>query len=274
MACNYEITSQIESITQTFTLPENAYSICNVNIGGSEYFDFTHVSGSDTFTTDDLFAAGLLGFVDYSPSPTVGATGFLTVGEIKDEFKVRKDDVFPDIGNPLYLYWINAINNLMYPIMYNQEPNSYIVESDITTADGTSLYTIPTDIKTTAMLGCGVFPVDSDGKVADKTMIMMPINSYIKGWDIYGGELSITPTPSSVDSYKFRYIPSIVKLSSDLNATVIPVEYSELFFNAIDSHFEQFDENEFRESLSDQRFIRSLDQLVETVSLTPKVFIY
>lgn len=270
-----DISAQFNGVNTIITLSNGAFQIDDIFIGGAVYTDFSHTSGSDTITLDDAFASGISGYVDYYKSAPSGVSGFLTVSAIKNEFKARKDNTFPDISDDLFLYWINAINRFLYPKLYDNDPNVYIDDDTlITTSDGVGEYTIPTDIETLRILGTGLFEIDDNGTEKDKTLITTRPNSTVKGWDIFNNKLIITPTPNSVKTYRFKYIPLIGTLIDDGSSTIIPEIYADMFFNALDRYFEQFDENEFRESIADQRFLRDLDNMISSIRITPKNFLY
>lgn len=254
------LTSQVNGTNKVFTTANNIAQIDDLFVDGAIYFDYT-VTASNEITLTDAPTSSL--YIDYYTSSPVFSGDFITVQGARDLLERAMDDTLPNVSDAVFYDWINFINHFLYRQIRKLDPERFITQSTYNITAGTNTYALPSDFSSLDALGTGFYEVDADGNITSSTLIKTSVGSTTAGFFIKGSNAIFTPIPTTSNTYILRYIPKMGQLSALTDTTVIEQEYSEYLKNALVTAYEIWDENVGAEVVSDQRFARNLQELLD-----------
>lgn len=191
----------------------------------------------------------------------------MTVAEARAEFLKRKKDISDvDAISGTFLQWCNYINRYFYRQVTNIMPESYLKTQVYTTVIGTESYTLPTDFQDIQPQGTGLFEISASGINTDYRQAITNFGSSKNGFYLNLTSIVFTPKPTEVRSYNFRYIPLLSNLKAESDTFLIPNRFSEHLMNALDSCYNIWDEDANSELFNDQRFIRTMNEMVSLIN--------
>ena len=203
---------------------------------------------------------------------------FATVKDGIDRLKRLYNRNIGEISDQLYFDWFNDLNYMVYEMLYNINAEEYLAEDTISVISGTSLYSLPNDFLTLNTqcigdnIGIGFFPID------DTTQSRIPLKytgfaSNDKGYYLKGKTAVVfTPEPTVDQDITLRYIPEISEITSQADELVINKRYLASIINWLDKNYGQWSPDVFRENAGDQRFVRSLTQILNAESPDAQIF--
>jgi len=214
----------------------------------------------------------------------------LLVSTVKTQFGLLKRDI-TDVSNDTFVQWCRFVNDYVYRYLIDIAPNEYWSTSTITTTSGTSAYALPSDFRDMSVSGGGIYCVDDNSNVLDTRLALTNYGAREKGYYISGSNIVMTPEPTQTETYSLRYIPenTVIDAVTDYftidtlstGAEIIPERYLDYLIKALDVYYNYWDEQPGAESLSDQRFVRSLNELAQAIrpeggmySLPEQTFFY
>lgn len=186
-----------------------------------------------------------------------------------------------DVPAATFLQWCQFLSDYVYKISTDIDPERYILETNINVASGQAAYPLPVDFLTHQPYGCGIFKMNSNQGV-DKKLALTNFGSNSQGYYISGSNFVLTPLPTQNGQLVNRYVAkspvftattdyfTLDKLST--GRQIVPDEYLQYVQNALMQAYAVWDVDVGMESLADQRFTRSLDELTRNLSRPPMIF--
>lgn len=192
----------------------------------------------------------------------------MTVQEVYNLFSRHKKDV-SDVSSQLFFDWCDEINLFAYRLIYGSDPERFISENAISVITGDATYSLPVNFLNMQPKGCGIFETDN-GVRSDRRLTITGYGSSDHGYFINGSTVNLTPTPQASTTLYLRYIPALATIDAMADTLVIPDEYIYYVKNAVDVLYNIWDEDVSAESVSDQRFIRAMDELARNINQDSK----
>ena len=199
----------------------------------------------------------------------INANG-MTAADARSALQSRKEDI-SDVGNQLFFDWCNKINHYLYQNIKGYNPGDYSLTNDYTVSASPSTQSLPSDFRDVSELESGVFRVDSNGNVTDDTLPLTGIGSQQVGYYISGSNIVFTGINNG-NTYKLVYFPTLSQVTLTTNTLIIGVEYQDYIVNALDVCYTIWDEDVNAEVSADQRFVRSLAELLDNFRKVPDVY--
>ena len=260
----------INGVNTSFTTTQSVDSLISVVLDGLPYF-----GGSATGTALTLTDAPTSNLtVTYLASSSVAIAGDITALSAETEWLRHKNLatlLTVNISDTLFWDWLNKINHYFYRRIIEINPEDYIQETTINLVPGTTSYALPSTFKTISQYGCGIFLVNDEGTQTDRQLNQMRFGDNTMGYRINGTTLNLTQDPNTSQTYTVRYLATIAEIDEDSDTLLIPEEYKDYLMNAIDMFYEIWTNDPNAEALSDQRFVRAMDELLRTVNKVPQV---
>jgi hypothetical protein len=198
----------------------------------------------------------------------------MTVAEARAEFLKRKKDTSDvETISGTFLLWCNYVNRYAYRQLTNIMPESFIHTQVYTTVVGTESYTLPTDFQDIIPQGTGLYEISQAGVNTDNRTATTNFGSTKNGFYLTLNSIVFTPKPVEAKSYNFRYIPLLTDLTSESSEFVIPTRFSQHIMNALDCSYNIWDEDNNAEVFNDERFIRTMDELVALIKPDSQAYI-
>ena len=193
---------------------------------------------------------------------------------------LKKD--ISDVPSGTFLQWCQFISDQVYRSLIATDSERWIQETTISVTAGTETYALPVDFRDISAYGCGLYLIDTNGKNQEQRLTRTNFGFPEVGYYISGANIVLTPNPVVDTSYRLRYIPkgpvfssvsdyfTIDKLST--GAEIVPDEFLIYLRNALDAQYGAWDEDVGAEGLSDQRFVRAMDELIRNVRREPDAY--
>jgi hypothetical protein len=191
----------------------------------------------------------------------------MTVAQARAEFLLRvKDTSDIDALGGTFLKWCSYVNRYFYRQVTNIMPESYIKTQTYNTVVGTESYTLPTDFQDIIPMGTGLFEISAAGVNTDNRQAITNFGSTKNGFYLNLTSIVLTPKPTEVRSYNFRYIPLLADLSSESSTFLIPDRFSQYLMDALDTMRLVWDEDPSGEAWNDERVRASLNELIQLIN--------
>lgn len=116
--------------------------------------------------------------------------------------------------------------------------------------------------------GCGFFQIDQNGNQTEYTLPQTGFGSAQVGYYITGGNVIFTGINPSTQ-FTLRYIPFLPTLTLMTETVILDEIYLEAFRNDLNTLYQQWDEQAGAESIADFRFVRTLNELGNTIKKAP-----
>jgi hypothetical protein len=184
-----------------------------------------------------------------------------------------------DVPAATFLQWCQYLSDTVYRITSDIDPERYITAATINVVSGSSSYALPVDFLNHQSFGTGLFKQNSQGVNTDQKLGLTGFGSSTNGYYISGSNFVLTPTPQQSSVLINRYIPksptftstsdyfTLDKLST--GKEIVPDAYLQYVQNSLVALYEVWDQDAPLESLADQRFVRTLDELARNISRPP-----
>jgi hypothetical protein len=169
---------------------------------------------------------------------------------------------------------------MVYRHLSGIDPERFITTQSYTVTTTPSTQAIPATYMSMLPYGCGIYLVDSDGDDTATQLPMTGFGSDQTGYYITAG--NIVFTGAETQTYKMRFMPLITAIDGltdyftlDTTLTgkaIVPDGYEDFLIKAIDVYYDGWDEDIGMEGISDQRFVRLLDEFSRTIPRLPTVY--
>lgn len=176
-----------------------------------------------------------------------------------------------DVSETVFLEWMNFANRQFYNFIIGVDPERFITTSTYTISSNTDTQSLPSGFMNIQPVGCGFYQIDQNGNDTAYTLPMSGFGSSNKGFYISGDNVVFTGVTVG-DQYKLRYIPILTTLTDMSDETVLNEIYLESFRNDLNTLYQQWDEQPGAESLADFRFLRTLNELGNTIKKSPDAY--
>ena len=191
----------------------------------------------------------------------------LNVQGLRDILERSQNDDLPDLGTDEFLDFANWFNQEVYEYLYGANTEDYLTSQAIATVKDQSSYTITGTIDNIRPYGAGLFPENQKDSLS-----LTKFNSRVRGFYLSGNNVIITPTPSSVENFTFRYIPVLPMLTSLTDSTVIDERYGRFVKDSLNISFYEWSKDQ-REVGSSQRVQSSFNEFVRRIQKQPKQYV-
>ena len=182
---------------------------------------------------------------------------------------LKKD--LSDVGQDLFLQWLNFANRQIYDFIAGIDPERYITTQTYTVSSAPQTSALPADFYHIQPLGTGFYEIDSNSEDTEYSLARTGHGSRLQGYYISGTNVIFTGIDDGTQ-YKLRYIPILTTLTALTDSLVLDEIYMEALVNDLDRLYSQWDEDGGMESLADFRFVRTLEALGNTVKKEPDAY--
>lgn len=187
----------------------------------------------------------------------------MTPNSILEVFTRHKKDL-SDVSTDLFLDWCDQINQFAYRIIWAQDPEQYLTTESYTVASGDNQYALPDNYSNSQVIGAGLYVVEN-GVQTDQMLPRTHFGSSTLGYYLNGIYLYFTPIPTATATYNLRYIPTLDSITELTDTMVIPNEFMAYVKNALDVLYTIWDEDPSIEGITDERFVRAMDELAQNI---------
>lgn len=116
--------------------------------------------------------------------------------------------------------------------------------------------------------GCGFFQIDQNGDQTEWLLPQTGFGSTEQGYYITGGNVVFTGI-DNITQFTLRYIPILTTLTLMTETLILDEIYLEAVRNDLANFYQEWDENPGAESLANFRFVRTLNELANTIKKAP-----
>lgn len=176
-----------------------------------------------------------------------------------------------DVGQDLFLQWLNFANRQFYDFIAGLDPERYITTQTYTVSSSPQTSALPATFYHIQPLGCGFYYIDSDGKDTEFDLTRTGHGSRLAGYYISGTNVIFTGIDDG-SQYKLRYIPVLTTLTALTDSLVLDEIYMDCLIQDLDKLYSQWDEDAGMESLADFRFTRTLEMLGNNIRKEPDTY--
>jgi len=204
----------------------------------------------------------------------------LLVSDVQTAFGRRKRDI-TDVPAATFYEWADFVNKFVYRKLRGTDPERFMQSTTFTVTSDPQTSALPADFRDVQPLGTGFFIRNSDGTDSERTLGRTGFGSTSLGYYITTTNVVFTGLGNS-EVIVLRYMPTQTKLTQSTQyftldgltggVEVIPDEYLEALIEALDVLYSRWDDNVSEESYADTRFVRALDELVNTLRREPDAF--
>ena len=263
-------TGTINGVNKTFTTANTINTIMTVTVDGSIYTGTnTYTAGTTTFTLADAPTVSIT--VSYFTSATgITPSDGILVSTLKTQFGYRKQDI-SDVGNETFFQWCNHINYFLYNKIKGTRINDFLSSGQYTVTTSPSSQALPSDFRDMEEDKSGVFVISTTG---DDTPTQLPLTGFGRsdmGYYLDGSDIVFTGIEDST-TLELRYLPNLNEIDEVTDRLIVGADKLQYLLNALDVLYEIWDDNPQAEANADQRFVRSLEELLENIS--PTVLVY
>lgn len=258
----------IDGVNTTYTTANNINTIITVTVDGAIYTGtITYTAGTTSFVLADAPTVSIT--VSYFDSATgVAFDDGILISTLRDAFERRKQDI-SDVDNDTFYQWCNQINRFIYNRTKGLTDNLSTGNYTVSTAPNSQA--LPSDFKDMAEFETGIYEVDSNGDDSVATLGVTGHGSLQKGFYIEGSNIIFTGIEDS-SSYKMKYLPNLTSITALTDKMLLTEDKLDYLLNALDVRYEIWDSNPSAEAMADQRFVRSLSELLDNISPLPTVY--
>lgn len=175
-----------------------------------------------------------------------------------------------DIGEDLLLDMATDLNQLLYREFFSVDPERFIVTQNYTVPISPSTQALPEDFRDIQEFGCGFFIQDSQGRNTSNKLQITSFGSVAQGYYITGSNVVFTGIANTT-TIVLRYLPPIDDFEAVEDTFIVPDEFKDLVLEGMVLAYYKNEEDP-RESESDQRFARLLGQFQMSVKKAPNIF--
>jgi len=188
----------------------------------------------------------------------------MTVQELYDKFGLAQKDI-SDVGS-IWFQWVNTLNHFFYRHVQRYEPDRFITEETYT---GNGEFDLPTDLDNLRMGECGLWLVDSSGNLTRG----LPTGGRIVKYASYRltSDKVVLQNLSDNQQVNMLYIPALGEVSEVSDALVLDEEWTEVNIEELKRLYFEWDKNGGQETNADGRLDRSLQELMNNYTRSPKV---
>lgn len=262
-------TGTIDGANTTFDTVNSINQIDDVWVDGAIYLGTVTLDGGTQFTLADAPTVSLE--VDYwSTAPTLA--GDITGADARTAFNRYKRDI-TDVGVSTFLEWLDYMNKFYYRKMIGVDPGRFVQTTDYTITTSPSTEALPSDFKTIGTYETGFYIVnDNDDNETATRLVRTGYGSKQIGYYIEGtNQVTFTGINAS-KTVRLRYIPVCATIDETTDEILIPQEYQEYVMKALDVLYCQWDEEPGSESFADFRFVRLLNEMLDTIQREPAAY--
>ena len=203
----------------------------------------------------------------------------LTIQNARDALERRKRDI-SDVSSAVFGEWCDFVNKFAYRKLISTDAERFISSTSFTVSSEPQTSALPADFRNIQPLGTGFFLQDSNGDDTTRTLARTGFGSKVPGYYISGTNVVFTGMTN--ETITLRYIPTQTAISAvgdyftvdglTGGVEIIPNEYLLYLVNALDVMYSLWDDNVPEESFADARFVRALNELIETVRKEPDAY--
>jgi hypothetical protein len=206
----------------------------------------------------------------------------LQLSTIRTQFGEYKKDI-SDVSADLFLNWMNDLANYIYREILKAEPEKFMTELSFNQTTNSKV--LPAGFKNLISENSGFFYNDSNGFITDRRLPITHPGSQDIGFYLSGNSAIFTPPSWGISqSFTLRYLPkrtqfitatdyfTVDLLSTGTEIITDAEEYMDYLIKALDVLYTQWDEDVNQEGLSDIRYTRVLDELLENIRPLPKAY--
>ena len=273
-----QATGTVDGVNKTFTVSQNIFQIDQINVDGIDYLGSISVSG-DQITLGDApqYYIYVWYYTSAPPSPSF-RPNVINVQQALQDLQMRLKDI-TDVPQATAIQWMDFIQQQIYRMVIAVDPERYIKTITFPVTSGVSTYALPADFRSIDTYNTGLFLTDGNGNALDVRLPQVNFGSQSQGYYITGNNIVITPNPPMNQTYQLRYIPTVAHLynlgdyftidKTSTGAPTIPGEYERYLVEALVTLYATWDEDAGAEALSDQRFVRAMDELLDAIRRPP-----
>lgn len=198
----------------------------------------------------------------------------IQVSTLQTEYALLKQDI-SDVSGSTFVAWCRYVQRFIYRKLVKEDPERFIATQNYTYSSGSQA--LPVDFRDIRELGTGLFKLDN-GSLTTHQLPITNVGSKSAGFYISGDSIVFTGEGDN-ETYTLRYIPTITAIddANDYFTTdtlitgteIVPEEYMDYLLAALDVWYSIWDSDTPSEALSDQRFVRALNELLEEIRRSP-----
>ncbi len=191
----------------------------------------------------------------------------------------QKRDI-TDVSSATFVEWCDWINKMVYRYLLGIDPERFITSQTYTVSSSPSTQALPATFESFTQSGCGFYLVDGSGNDTENTLSITGFGSQETGYYFNGGNVVFTGIQNA--TYKMRFAPTVASLTGLTSyftldgltggKVIIPESYLDFVNKAIDVMYTVWDEDTGMEGVSDQRFVRLLNEFANNIKRTPSVY--
>jgi len=192
----------------------------------------------------------------------------ITLLEIQERLERRMKDI-NDIDEDLMLDMATDLNQQLYDEMLENDPERFILTQNYTVTTSPSTQALPTGFRDIKEWGCGFFVQNSDGT---NTTVELPITGFgSTDWGYYISGTNVVFTGiNATTTIVLRYIPVLADMVNTGSTFCVPDEFKALVLEGMVLAYYKNEEDP-REEVSDQRFMRLLMKFRDAFPKGPRV---
>lgn len=191
----------------------------------------------------------------------------MTAATARTEFESYKHDL-TDVDSTAFLYWCDYVNKLYYRFVAGVDSERLMTSTTYSVSTSPSTQALPSGFRDMQSYGCGLYKRNADGTDSTNKLYRTGFGVTTEGFYITGTNIVFTGINSST-TVVMRYIPNATIMDGESDTFDIPDEYNKFLMDALDVCYNWWDEEIGAESLSDQRFVRCLDELARCIRKEP-----
>lgn len=176
-----------------------------------------------------------------------------------------------DVSQDDFILWSNYANRQFYNFIVGIDPERFISTTTFTVSSAPSTQALPADFMNIQPLGCGFYEIDDNSEDTEFDLPRTGFGSRQAGYYIQGTNVVFTGIEDGTQ-YKLRYIPKLTTLTAMTDTIILDEIYLEAFVNDLSRLYAIWDEDAGMESLSDFRFVRSLEELGNSIRKEPDAY--
>lgn len=173
-----------------------------------------------------------------------------------------------DVSQETFLQWLNFANRQFYNFIIGIDPERFITSTTYTVSATPQTNALPANFMNIQPKGCGFFQIDQNGNQTEWTLTQTGFGSSQMGYYITGGNVVFTGM-DNITQFTLRYIPLLTTLTLMTETLILDEIYLEAVRNDLNTLYQQWDEQVGAESVADFRFVRTLNELANTIKKAP-----
>lgn len=204
----------------------------------------------------------------------------LSLTTVRANLLLRIKDL-SDVSQDTFLQWSNFISDFLYEHGRSSDPLRFTDTESFTVSSSPQTSALPTDFKDITLQGLGFYYVDSESKDTEIQLTRTGPGRRDKGYYLEGANVVFTGI-SDGSIYKLRHHIERTAFTAmtdyfTLDATLTGAELlqdgkMQYLVEALSKMYMVWDEDSSGEFLADQRFVRSLNQLLSYYRREPGAY--